>query len=228
MVTAEISQPSSEPVSFLELPVDTGHSGIQAGCAVFLAAIVVSFVVFNWLLPDAPGVVIILSLFTAGSLSWMVENRLKSNHTPRRKLLVEPETIKISRHSVEEMSVDPRKQVNVLAWRFEVPRNGRVKKGWYVVALGLEQDEMLLPVYTFAAPERFKDIPLAHHFAPLQRMDKLPKETGSVREMKLAGQQRRLHDAERMRHLNGAELTLEAFEEYIVYLQEHYPAWMLR
>ncbi len=44
--------------------------------------------------------------------------------------------------------------------------------------------------------------------------------------MQLAGIQRRLHDAERMRWLSGAEMTQDGFKAYLATLEEHFPQWM--
>lgn len=228
MVTAAASQEPLNENGGLSFRVDTEHAGIRAGCVVFAFATLISFGVFSLLMPEASVLVLILSLVTGAAISYAVENQLKSKFATGRTLKASDDIIEIARSGAAEMSIDPRKQVNVLAWRFEVPRSGRIKKGWYVVALGLEQDDNLLSFYTFSAPDRFKDVPLSNHFEPLQKADKISKDTGSAREMKLAGQQRRLHEAEKMRHMQGAELALEDFEQLLDHLQDRYPAWMLR
>ncbi|MCU0511979.1 MAG: hypothetical protein MUE40_05335 [Anaerolineae bacterium] len=210
----------------LEFPVDSDHASLRAGCLVFGITSVVTGVVLNALLPGAAIPVVLASLLAGAATSWLLENRLKQRLNSGRSLLISADSLQINRGSRAEVTLKPQQQVNVLAWRFEVPRNGRVKKGWYVVALALEQDDFYLPLYTFVAPDRFKDMPLANHFEPLQRPGKAEKGSGSAREMKLAGQQRRLYEAEKYRHMDGAELPLEAFEQVLRVLQERFPAWM--
>ena len=212
----------------LSLPVDPEHSGIRTvGCLSFLLVTGAAFFLYSIILSDAALLNGMLALLTGAFVAYMADSWMKRHWPSGRKLLVDEATIQVNQYDKIEISVDPQQQVNVLPWRFTVKRNGRVKKGWYVIALGLEQDEMLLPIYTFAPPERFEQLPLASHFTALQKDDKKEASvTGSVRELKAAGQQRRLHDAEMARGLLGAELTIDQFETYLHTLQKQFPHWM--
>ncbi len=221
-----LSSPISAPTTGLDLPVDPEHTGVRAaGCGVFALTLVASFVVFNLLVPEAFLVILVGSLLTAGVISFLVDNRLKTLWPSGRRLIADVNTIQLQRHGKPENVISPTQQVNVLPWRFEVKRNGRVKKGWYVVALALEQDDALIAVYTFASPDQFDKMILKQAFDVLQPPEKV--KVGSGREMRLAGQQRRLHMAEKVREINGAEMPFAQFEKYIEFLQSHYPAWML-
>jgi hypothetical protein len=221
-----LSPTTTSPIANLELSVDAEHTGIRAaGCGVFALALMGSFVIFNLLMPEALLVILVGSLVTAGAISYFADMRLKTLWPSGRRLFANAETIQLKRHDKEESVIHPNQQVNVLPWRFEVKRNGRVKKGWYVVALALEQDDVFIPVYTFASPDQFDKMPLKHAFDILQPPEKV--KAGSGREMRLAGQQRRLHTAEKVREMNGAEMTLPQFEQYIEFLQKNYPSWML-
>lgn len=217
-----LAQPS------LTLPVDPEHTGIRTvGCLTFIIATVGAFVLYSLLMPEAALLTGMLAALTGGVIAYFADAWMKRNWPSGRQLIIDDASIQIKQKDRVEMQVDPQRQVNVLPWRFTVKRNGRVKKGWYVIALGLEQDELLLPVYTFAPPERFEQLPLASHFTALQREnEKEATVTGSARELKEAGQQRRLHDAEKARGLLGAELTVEQFEVYLRALQEQFPQWM--
>jgi len=222
MPTETITQPS------LSLPVDPEHGGIRTvGCLSFIFVTVAAFFIYSMMIPDGPLLTGMLALLTGAFVAYMADAWMKRHWPSGRQLLVDDTAIQVKQYNKVEMQVDPQRQVNVLPWRFTVKRSGRVKKGWYVVALGLEQDEMLLPVYAFAPPERFEELPLASLFTTLQKEEKKEASvTGSARELKAAGQQRRLHDAEKARGLLGAELTIDQFETYLRELQKQFPHWM--
>lgn len=212
----------------LVLPVDAEHGGIRAaGCATLFAMTLFSFFVLSLLLPHAALVNVLLALMMGAGAAYGTDRTLKGRWQSGRILTADARTIQLTQNQRQEMHIAAGQQVNVLPWRFTVSRNGRVKKGWYVVALGLEQEDLLLPVYTFLPPEEFEKLPLADQFTLLVREDKNEAAmTGSAREMKAAGQQRRLREAEKMRSVMGAEVTPEQFTAYIAYLQAHYPHWM--
>jgi hypothetical protein len=220
--TETVAQPS------LSLPVDPEHSGIRTvGCLSFILVAIAAFFLYSIIVPEASLLTVMLAVLTGAVVAYMADAWMKRYWPSGRQLVVDDAAIQVKQYDKVEMQVDPQRQVNVLPWRFTVKRNGRVKKGWYVVALGLEQDEMLLPVYTFAPPERFEELPLSSLFTALQKEEKKEASvTGSARELKAAGQQRRLHDAEKARSLLGAELTIEQFETYLRELQKQFPQWM--
>jgi hypothetical protein len=231
MVALDIS--ASPPVTpdptVLYLPVDAEHAGIRtAGCATFFVGSAVIFVFVSFLMPQAVGIAALAGLLGGAFCAYGLDRQLRGRWTSGRALAADPAQIAVIRKNEPEFSIDPRKQVNVIAYRFEVPRNGRVKKGWFVLALVLEQDEALVPVYTFASPDQFEKLKLAKQFDVLQRPDRLKSNANSAQEMKLAGKMRRMHDAEKVRGLEGAEVTFEQFEQYIQFLQDSYPAWMLK
>jgi hypothetical protein len=223
------SAPVTSDATTLFTPVDAEHAGIRtAGCATFFIGGAVCFLVGSALLPEAAGIAALLGLLVGALIAYGVDRQLRGRWPSGRVLQADANQIAITRNNEPEFSIDPHKQVNVIPYRFEVLRNGRVKKGWLVVALVLEQDDALIPVYTFASPDQFEKLRLAKHFEILQRADKLNSNSNSVQEMKLAGKMRRMHEAEKVRGLEGAEMTLEQFEQYIQFLQDTYPAWMLK
>jgi hypothetical protein len=121
--------------------------------------------------------------------------------------------------------IDARQQVNVLLWRFQINRRSRVPKGWFMVACALEQDELYLPVYTFLSPKDLENIKNStSHFILLQSQKEIKNQSNS--NMRLAGEQRRLHTAESARWMEGAEMTSSDFMILIQQLQEQYPQWM--
>ena len=215
------------PATVMRIPVDPEHSGIRmAGCGTLILGFGVSVVVISqfglqWVLTG------ILSIIVAVALTYVVDRFLRERWESGRYLAATPEQIAIQQHGTTEREIDPQKQVNVLSWRFTVPRSGRVKKGWYVVAMSLEQDGEYIPVYTFMSPDDFEAFKLGERFRLLERKRRKIRKD-SEREMRVAGEQRRLMDAERDRGIYGAEMTAEQFTQFIGYLQQTYPQWMIQ
>ena len=121
--------------------------------------------------------------------------------------------------------IDANQRVNVLLWRFQINRRSRVPKGWFMVACALEQDNLYLPVYTFMSLKDLENIKNSTgHFTLLQSQKEAKKQGND--NMRLAGEQRRLHTAESARWMEGAEMTQADFMALIRQLQEQYPQWM--
>lgn len=124
----------------------------------------------------------------------------------------------------QEQRIDPMQPYEAVMWRFEVPRRTRVPKGWYVVAIALEQDDTYLPVYTLISPQEFEQMQLSEHFVRLKSRQELEADSG--KSLRIAGQQRRLLRAETARNLHGAEMVNADFETYLAWLNTHFPEKM--
>lgn len=163
-------------------------------------------------------------LLIGTGISLVLERLLKANWKSNRYVHAEADRIAFVFGGQQERAINPRETVTPLMWRFEITRRSRVPKGWHVAAIALEQDDLYLPVYTLMPPEAMESFDVRSLFSEL---------TGSRREMKvdgedmrLAGKQRRLLTAETARNLDGVEMTNEDFEQFVVYLQRQFPAWM--
>ncbi|MDQ7024447.1 MAG: hypothetical protein Q9P01_14120 [Anaerolineae bacterium] len=209
--------------------VDAEHTGIRSvGCLALVGSGILLFFI-GGMLTNLPALVVIFGSITlAAIISYGLEKYLKQTWPSGRVLEVNPETIILRKHQEIESSINPQQLVNVLTWTFKVKRATRVKKGWHVVSISLEQDGDYIPVYTFASPEEFENLPLSEHFTMLERNKKSKKEkTKTSTNMRHAGEQRRLHEAEYNRGIIGAEVTLSEFTEYIEFLQKNYAKWMI-
>lgn len=213
----------------LVLAVDPEHSGIRmAGCSSFVVSLGVVFFALSLIWPEGSIFSFMIALVVASLFTYGLDHFLKGRWKSGRELIADTDSIRIEKRGHVENKVDPQQQVNVMPWRFEVPRSGRVKKGWYVVAMALEQDGVYIPVYTFVDPKTFDTLPVAEHFTRLMRRKDMDTDASSERGMRLAGQQRRLHEAERQRQLGGAELARDDFIALIEFLQRRYNKWMIR
>lgn len=221
-----VNQATPEPSAF-HVPVDAEHTGIRlAGCLTLVGSLVISFVILNAIIPDFWIISGILAVITSAAATHFMDRILKGRWESGRTLSANDEAITISNQDRIERQVDPQQQVNVLTWRFVIKRSGRARKGWYVVALSLEQDGEYVPVYTFVPPDELHDMPLSKRFTELNKKKKA--KAGSDRDLRAAGEQRRLMEAEQDRGLAGAEVTYEQFTAFLAYLQANYPNWMIR
>ncbi|MCS6835163.1 MAG: hypothetical protein NZ750_03990 [Anaerolineae bacterium] len=203
-------------------PVDAEHGGLRAvGCSVLVVALGVGYAILNSLIPDAPLLAFVVALLLAGLLSSLADRWLRPRWPSGRVLEVSDERLSLLNRDRPEVSLDAEGHINVALWDFIVARNGRVRKGWHVVSLGLEQDDELLVAYTFASPEDFDKLPFKSRVVRLLR----PKEAEGG-DMRSAGVQRRLLVAEQWRSERGAELTLEQFTALYALLAERFPRWM--
>lgn len=204
-------------------PVDAEHGGIRAaGCLTLLTSMALAFIVLNSLLVDGM-VLALLGALVAGALATsLVDRLLRGRWQSGRAIHLSDSAITIRQHEREEIRLNPQQLVNVQLWYFVVSRNGRVKKGWHVVALGLEQDDQLLTVYTFMSPQDFEKIALMKRYVKLIRPKDLEKQT----DMRAAGVQRRLLAAEAERGERGAEMNAQDYALFIEQLQGMYPRWM--
>lgn len=209
----------------LSLPVDPEHGGLRfAVLACFIGVGVLSFIIAGALLSNLSFGLLISGAIGIGSavvVTRVVEARLKNRWPSGRTLDISPTAIRLALKGTTQRELDPTQHINVLMWRFTISRRTRIPKGWYVVAVALMQEGIYIPVYTFMSPEDFQALPLADQYAQLSA----PKKQEA--DMRLAGQQRRLREAEVWRWNEGAEVTKEDFMTYFNHLQAHFPAWMV-
>jgi hypothetical protein len=207
--------------------VDAEHSGLRVSIVfIFIGIWAAIFVVLNTLIASE-GVNIlamVVSFAATALLTQQVEKLLKTRWPSGRAVRVEPNQISIVKRNQVQHEIDPAQRVNVLLWRFKIARRSRVPKGWYMVACALEQEDHYIPVYTFMSPSDFDNLNATQHFSLLQSRKELEKEGRD--NMRLAGEQRRLHTAENIRWMEGAEMTTDDFKQFIIRLQEQFPQWM--
>ena len=210
----------------LTFTVDPEHAGIRLITIVlFLGGLVFWYLVVSLLLGGGFNLIAVIAAFvlTYGTTT-VVEKQLKEKWPSGREITVSEEAVQILKKDKVQRSVDPQQQVNVLLWRFPVKRRTKVPKGWYVVSIALEQEGEYIPSYTFMSSEDFRQIEYSEQYVELVSKKELEKSKN--RDMRLAGQQRRLHIAENERWIDGTEMTPEQYSQYIDYLKSHFPKWM--
>ena len=172
---------------------------------------------------DGSVIISIVAGFGLAALSAQrLEGPLKQRWPSGRSVSVTDRSIRLLRREELQESLDTAQEVNVLTWRFRINRRARVPKGWNMVALALEQDDRHIPVYTFMPQDDLEALRNPGRFVALQGR-RQRKESGDLR---LAGEQKRLHSAEQLRWLQGGEMSREDFVACLRHLQERFPAWM--
>ncbi len=205
-------------------PVDIEHLGIRISVPVIaLVALVLTWVLAPQIL-EALGLsdtiigLMQLPLVLAAGVggAYLTDRLLKGRWLSGREILADDQYLILREKNGVEKTIDFQERVNALAWRFTVNRRGRVPKGHLCLAFQLIQNEQEVTVYTFIAPTKVDALENADHFTPLASR----KTLGDDRlNMKVAGLQRRLLQAEDSRWEHGAELTTEAFAELWTLLQ---------
>jgi hypothetical protein len=195
----------------------------------FFLVWMITFFLIRTLVPVVGIDVIALALgFGITALSTQrIERYLKQRWPSGRSIQINQHAIQLVKKGSVQTEVDPRQRVNVLLWHFKIGRRSRVKRGWLVVACALEQDENYLAVYTFMPPADFESQNLSPQFSLLQKIKEQKDPGGRLsNQMQVAGIQRRLHVAEKVRWLDGAEITPDDFSAYLKALQDRFPQWM--
>ena len=209
-----------------EFSVDREHGALRLSIVlIFIAAWIISFTILNALIANEGLniIAIVASFGVTALLTQQLEKVLKERWPSGRAISVEGDHIRLVKKETVQENIHAGQQVNVLLWRFQISRRSRVPKGWFMVACALEQDETYIPVYAFMSPDQFDTLSAPSQFVLLQSKKDRQKQGN---DMRLAGEQRRLHMAESARWINGAEMTADDFVSFIRHLQEHFPQWM--
>lgn len=218
-----------DPSAERRIKVDAEHMTIRLAVPVFMlvSAVVthlIGLLIIDDLLSDAginPLCVLLpldfMALLAGG---YVIESLLKRWMPSRRfaRLSVDELVLTDGRHNPPEMiRIDWHRTVNVQAWRFRIWQRSHVPKGWYCLAAQLLQDESEMILYTFMAPEEAEIVPGINHFVRLLRR----KEIGTLSDLRIAAEQRRLLKLEDARWEDGAEINKEDFKAVLAHIRRH-------
>lgn len=219
----EVNNPSHPPS--IEFSVDPEHAGVRTvGCITFFVSVIVVFLIMNSLIPNGGLIVVGASVAVAVGITYVADYMTKRYWPSYRVLRIVDDVITLSRKDAVQGQVNATEHVNYMSWHFKVSKHPRVPKGWYVVCCALEQDDDYVIVYTIASPDDFKTLPLSRFSTEYQR--KKDKSADDNRDLRQAGQMRRLQQVEFHRGELGAELTFDDYQSYLAHLVDTYTAWM--
>ncbi len=208
----------------LEFEVDKEHSGVRMlGCLTFFISAIGSYLIINTIIPNGGLITLGAALAIAVALTYGADHLSKTYWPSNRAIQFIDDVILLVKGNQVQGEIDAAQNVNLLQWHFEARRHPRVPKGWYVVANALEQDGEYIVSYSIASPADFDALPLSRLSQKYQRKKKKKDDSRDLRE---AGSQRRIAQAEFHRGEFGAELSLEDYHAYLDYLADTYTSWM--
>jgi len=200
------------------LPVDVEHLGVRvivpllavAALALVLVLGPVGLAALDLEDTVASSLLLPLAILAAIGAALLGDRLLKKYWPSGRELLVDESCLVLRDRKKPEQVLRWGERVNLLTWRFTVPRRGRVPKGYLCLAMQLLQDEQQITIYTFYDPKKLDRLEEVEAFTPLVSRRALQEDRLNLR---VAGQQRRLLQAEDERWQNGAELVPEDFAD---------------
>lgn len=208
----------------LAFEVDQEHSGVRLlGCFTFLFGSIISYLVVSSLFSNGGLLAVGAALAMAIALTYLADYLAKRYWPSNRVIQFADDMIQLMKGEQLQGAIDGGATVNLLMWHFEAKRHPRVPKGWYVVANALEQDGEMIVSYSIASPTDFEALPLSRLSVKYQKKKRKKGEPQNLRE---AGVQRRIAQAEFHRGELGAELTLDDYHAYLDYLADTYTSWM--
>lgn len=223
-----LNQTFSHTDDHLHITVDTEHGGIRTvGCFTFILGTIVSFIILQNLISDGGLLVGFASVLIGLGLTYFSDTMLKRYWPSSRAIQINDDAILVTNNNKIELHIDPNQTVNLIMWHFEAPKHPRVPKGWYVIASALEQEGTFIASYSIASPDDFSALPLAKQSIKFERKKKDKKGASTTtRDLRAAGQQRRIEEAEFHRGEFGAEMKLADYRLFIDQLIKQFPAWM--
>ena len=208
----------------IEFEVDREHSGIRmVGCATFAFGALASYFLISSLLPQGGLITIGAAMAIAVALTYAADYLTKRYWPSNRAIQFVGDVIQLVSGGAVQGAIDADRNVNLLMWHFEARRHPRVPKGWYVVANALEQDGEYIVTYSIVSPTDFQALPLSRLSVKYQKKKRKKDEGRDLRE---AGNYRRIAQAEFHRGELGAEMSQEDYYAYLDYLADTYTSWM--
>jgi len=167
---------------------------------------------------------LIVAVFVGAGTMQLAETYLKPRWNSHTYLKLSPQQLNIIKREKPVQVIDPTNQPRLHLWRFEVKRAGRVPKGWFMVGLCVEVNDVYLPVYALISPEQLEALPYGEHFTMLMSRDEVKRAGDDV--MRLSGVQRRLLKAETARDVHGVEIEHDNLVIYLDWIKVHFPEWL--
>jgi hypothetical protein len=154
----------------------------------------------------------------------LTERFLKTRWPSGRAVQIDKEGVKLVKKGNVQQEILAEDPAITLLWSFKIAKRARVPKGWSMLACALQFESQYLAVYTFMSPAQLEAYPAAEQFKTL--VGKRKGKDDAREDLRVAGEQRRLHDAENNRWLFGAEMTPPDFVTYVARRKTQFPEWM--
>lgn len=219
---------SPAPADKVVFPVDPEHAALRLTViASFFVVSILTYLIISVILPqDGFNLVgLVVGLGVATVTIQVIDAAFKRRWPSGRTLEIDEQGVRLALHGDVQSEIANTEAAQALMWRFEIQRRARAPKGWYVVALALNQDDVYLPVYTFMSPQDFQAMPFNQFYTPLSKDKPLAE---AANDFRAAGHERRLRTAEHARWNAGAEIDKANFHAYVEVLRRRYPQWLTR
>jgi hypothetical protein len=215
---------SLDTSTVLHIPVDREHSALRLTIVIaFLVTWVIGFFVSGALIANTG--FSLLAVLIGFALAWgvatLLERGLRGRWQSGRVVHADKDGVRITMRGQTQQEILSEDPAEIALWRFAISRRARVPKGWSVFACAVMYEDSRVSAYTFLPPAQADAFEGAERFRTLTR----PSKTPDREDLRLAGEQKRLHEAEQYRWLNGAEMTIEDFKRYLNYVSTQYPEW---
>jgi hypothetical protein len=211
----------------LTLRADVEHGSLRLTVLLtFIGVSLITFLISSALLSvDLALVPLIIAVAVGYFVSQAVERVLKQTWHSGRTITLASDSVTLAKHGTPEAAVLSEDPAEVLCWRFVINRRTRIPKGWSMFACALHIDSTWLAFYTFLPPDRANAFPDGADFKTLEPLKKGARGDAARPDLRLAGEQRRLRDAENVRWSLGAELSPDDFTTCVAAIRSYYPQW---
>ncbi len=214
----------------LVIPVDQEHGALRLVIVLsFIVIWIVAFIIFSTAIPN-DGFSLLAVLLGFGCsylLTTLLERSLKPRWPSGRVVKLGSDGVKMLQKDKLQQQVLSEDPANAVFWQFKVTKGRtRVPKGWLMLACALEFENDYLTVYTFMSAAQLEAYDMAPFFKKLVGKRKGKSDEDAREDLRLAGEQRRLRDAENQRWMFGAEMTPADFQTYLSRLKTQFPEWM--
>ncbi len=213
----------------LTIPVDREHSAMRLVVVLtFIGVWIGSFIILSAVIPNEglSLLAILIGFGIAYGATALLERYLKTRWPSGRIVHIANDGVKLKQRETLQQEMLYEDPVSALFWSFKITKRARVAKGWSMLACALEFEGQYLTVYTFASPSQLESYDMAPHFKKLIAKRKGKNPDDAREDLRIAGEQRRLRDAENHRWMSGAEMTLPDFITYVTRIKSQFPEWM--
>jgi hypothetical protein len=213
----------------LVIPVDNEHGAIRLTVIfVFIAVWVISVIVVSALISaDGLGLLpILLGFPIAYGVTALLERFLKQHWPSGRVVQLDSDGVRLIRRGQLQEQILSEDPATATLWTFKISKRARVPKGWSMLACAIQFENASLTIYTFMSPRQVEAFSMASHFKKLIAQRKGKSKDDMREDLRLAGEQRRLRDAENYRWMFGAEMTPPDFITYLNRLNTEFSEWM--
>ncbi len=210
----------------LVISLDKEHAALRLTIILsFIASWVILFFVLSRVIADAGFDLLAVIIAFAGAYLFtaLLERYLKGRWQSGRVIEVDADGIRMKRKGTLEGEILSEDPASILLWRFTVTKRARVPKGHSVFACAVYFEDTFLPVYTFLSPKQVETFEATDRFSKLASSKPV---AGEREDLRLAGEQRRLREAENHRWSQGGEMSADDFLTFYARLKAQYSAWL--